>query len=334
MKNKIGVVLATYNGEKYILEQLKSIINQTMIPSSIIISDGGSSDKTIDICEKYLATTNINYKILKSKTKLGVKDNFEKGLRQCNAKYIFFSDQDDCWLPQKIQNSVEIFEKYDADVVWCNAFITNENLEVKMNLWDSVGYKNSETINIYNKYDLNLQKELIKHNVMTGMCMAINIRIKNEIIPFSDYKIHDVWIAYASNCLGRVVSIDSKDVYYRQHGNNAIGTSSSIRKSLSHKNAYFVNLLNEKGFIEDVLLKYSNTKEKIFFDNYTKYLEYLNKRIDYIKKKKNILFIFSLLRDYGKYEYKCMRIIIRDLFTRITYKEAGECNEGRGVCNK
>ncbi len=334
MKNEIGVVIATYNGEKYIKEQLESIIHQTISPDYIVISDGYSKDKTIDICYNVLSNSKIRFVILKSNRQLSVKDNFEKAFNNCNTKYIFFADQDDKWLPNKIENAMEVFKKYDVDVVFCDAYVTNEKLDGKISLWKNIGYKSKRRINVYNKYDLILQGELIKHNIMTGMCMAVSSRIKEALLPFSNNGIHDIWIAHAVNCLGKVASLNSQDVLYRQHGNNSIGATLSIKKSFNHKNEYLIKLENRLKFINDILQKYSNKYEKIFFDNYLNYQKYLNCRIEYIKKKRNILYFLLLLKKYYKYEYKCARIIIRDLYTRFHYKKDGVYNERTDSCAK
>ena len=320
MKGEIGIVIATYNGENYIKEQLESIINQAITPDYILVSDGGSSDNTVNICEETLLRSKIKYDILKTDENLGVKDNFEKCLKNCDTKYIFFSDQDDYWLPNKIKNAMNIFYKEQPNVVFNNAYITDENLKAqKKSLWENIGYKNKNKINIYNQYDLELQKELFRHNIMTGMCMAIDSKIKNDIIPFSNYSIHDIWIAHISNCVGKVVSIDSKDVLYRQHGNNVVGTKSTIKNSLKHKDKYLHNLKNRYKFIEEIVSRIK--MEKDFYNNYINYKKYLNKRIDFIEKKSSFFNVIVLLKDYFRYEYKSIKILTKDIFTRINYKK-------------
>ena len=302
MENNIGVVVATYNGEHYILEQLKSIIAQSIKPDLIIISDGGSFDNTINLCDSYLSKQKVQYRILKSKTKLGVKDNFEKGLINCDSNYIFFCDQDDYWLPNKIKNAIDLFENKNACVVFCNAYITDDKLNPTGNtLWNSIGYHPLNKINIYEKNDIEFHNELLKHNVMTGMCMAIDSKIKNILIPFSNNAIHDVWIAHCSICEGNVISLNSADVLYRQHGNNVVGTTKNLRKSYLKRNDYFDKIKKRALFLEDIINRIdldSNIKS-IYFE----YLSFMNNRIKYIEKKQNILYIISEKKYYKKYFY-------------------------------
>ena len=119
-----AVVIATYNGEKYILEQIESIINQTRKPDYIVISDDNSKDRTIEICKKSLSTCGIPYNIVSNMGNKGVANNFFNGLSFCKQDIIFFSDQDDIWLNKKIENTMDIFEKYsECIMVIHNAFI-------------------------------------------------------------------------------------------------------------------------------------------------------------------------------------------------------------------
>lgn len=326
MRKKIGVIIATYNGEKYIKEQLDSIVNQSEKPNYILISDGGSKDNTVKICDDYLSKKDIDYRIIKSKKPLSVKDNFECGLLNCNTDYIFFSDQDDYWLNNKIKNAMQIFEKEGADVVFCNAFIVNDELKKSgQTLWQKIGYNPSKKITIYDKNSIELHNELLKHNIMTGMCMAINDKIKKLVIPFSNNSIHDVWIAHCSNCIGKVVSIDSKDVLYRQHLNNVIGTKKNLSKSFKNRKYYLEKLNKRYNFINDLITKVDLEKE--INNSYNDYKLFISKRIMFIKKQIRFSNIFSLKKEYKKYVYNYKKIIMKDIYSRFNFKRNDLSNE-------
>lgn len=319
MKNNIGVVVATYNGEKYIVEQLESIVKQSVKPDLIIVTDGGSTDKTVNTCADFLSKSNVNYKILTSKKNLGVKENFEKGLMNCDSKYIFFSDQDDYWLVDKIKNTMVAFENKDVVAVFCNAYITNDELKKTGNtIWKQVGYKPLDYINIYEKQSKTFQLELLRHNVITGMCLAIDSRIKNYILPFSDYSIHDVWIAHSSNLIGSVVSVNSKDVLYRQHGNNAIGANKNIVNSFNKRKMYLKKIENRQQFINNLLLRYKMNND--IYKLYNDYSQFINKRINYIKKNRSFFSIITLLKEYNKYEHNYWNKISKDVLSRLILK--------------
>ena len=312
-KNTIGVIIATFNGEKFIQEQLESIISQTIKPDLMVVSDGGSIDSTIEICQAVLKKSGIEYVILQSDKQLSVKENFEKGLRKCKTDYIFFSDQDDYWLPNKIKNTIQVMDDTGSVLVFCNAYITDESLRAgKHTLWQQIGYEPKKTVTVYDRLDGDLQKELIRRNIITGMCMAIDVRILKDILPFSDNTIHDSWIALVANTQGKVASINSCDVYYRQHDYNAIGTKSTIKGSYNHRGEYLNKVKRRFRLIEEIKAKAYN-----YDSNYTKrydiYMDYLKSRIDYIEKKRKM----PDFKHYQKYERKPMMIMLKDIYARI-----------------
>ena len=107
---KVDVLLATYNGEQYLQEQIESILNQTYTDFRLLISDDGSKDKTIDIVEEY-AKKDDRIIIFKQNENMGVVKNFEFLMKQVQSKYFMFSDQDDIWKKDKIEKSVKKIEE-------------------------------------------------------------------------------------------------------------------------------------------------------------------------------------------------------------------------------
>ena len=219
--NMISVVLCTYNGEKYIKEQIESIITQTIQPDEIIICDDNSNDNTIAICEEILRTTNIRFKIFRNLKNLGVKKNFEKGIKCCTGDIVFTCDQDDYWYENKIEKMMPFFRDAECKLVFSNAYLVDKNRKkLNCNLWDSLYFK-PENISTYNKcFDL-----LLKHCIVTGAAMAFRKDIFLDIIPFPDCWIHDGWIAINACIRGKIVAVNENLIDYRQHGNNVIGVS-------------------------------------------------------------------------------------------------------------
>ena len=117
MNPKIEILMATYNGEKYIGEQINSIINQTYTNWNLLIRDDGSKDKTLNIIKKYEKMDNRIILIRDNKDNLGFVKNFEELLKKSRTEFVMFSDQDDYWLENKIEKYVEVIEKLDKKKV-------------------------------------------------------------------------------------------------------------------------------------------------------------------------------------------------------------------------
>lgn len=316
MKQQIGVVLAAYNGEKYIAEQLNSIINQTCRPDYIVVSDGGSKDNTVSICYSILDTCGIQYCVLTSDKQLSVKENFEKGYIVCPTKYVFFADQDDKWLQDKIKSAMDVFRRENPVMVFCNAYVVDEKLTLSgKTLWNSIGYHVDCTQKIYQREDLELIAELLKHNIATGMCMAVDKEELKTVLPFSEHGIHDVWCVHIANLEGKVVALNECDVLYRQHQNNAIGTGTDIKKTYAHGYRYNDNLVKRYNFIADVR-NGMRTGNSDVLNIYSEYHQHLADRIGIIAKKKPLWMIVRKYKDYRRFEYKFYQIMIKDFLAR------------------
>ena len=322
MSQTIGVVVATYNGEKYISEQLDSIINQTRQPDVIVISDGGSTDSTLDVCESVLKESGIDYKLLKSSKKLSVKDNFQKGFINCDAEFIFFSDQDDFWLPHKIELTMKYLSQENVVMAFTNATIVDQNLNpMGNNLWSSISFDQKGT-KIFDQLDKKYLQEICKHNIVTGMCLGVRSSLKSTLLPFSENGIHDVWIAHLAITKGKVAAINEETVLYRQHGNNVVGSTTNLQKSLSHANGYFDRLVARISFINDVETRIGDI-EASYIAYYELYKKHLIDRKQFIIREKNPFFYLTRLNSYRLFENKYFQIFLKDLIVSLRKKLRG-----------
>lgn len=317
MSSTIGVVVATYNGERYLETQLSSILQQTVKPDLIVVSDGGSTDDTLLIAHEVLSLSNIPHKVLSSDERLSVAANFEKALRECDTDYIFFADQDDKWIDTKIEHTIKYIED-DCVLLFTNAFVTDEKLQHHdETLWQQIGYKPQNTIERYYKGNETFVAELIRHNVVTGMCMCITRELKSIAIPFPGNVIHDYWLALLGICIGTVISINEPLTLYRQHKNNVVGTSTSIRKSYGKRLQYLDGLRARASMIEKLINIIENAQKASVCTVLNEYKSYLNRRIEYLSD--NRIFGNTIpISEYSKFEYKKERVICRDIFTKFS----------------
>lgn len=317
-KKTLGVVLATFNGEKYIEQQLLSLANQTLRPDMIVISDANSKDSTIDIARRVLDKINIEYKILTSDKQLSVRENFQKALENIDTYYIFFCDQDDVWVNNKIEITIHYMKKFKAVLAFTNARLVDANLNStkRDNLWERIQYNVTYEYQYYKENDNTFISELLKHNVVTGMCMCITNELKAFILPFSIHGIHDSWIALNAISHGNVIAINKKLVLYRQHELNVIGANNSgINKKIEKSKKYVSNIKNRLELIKD--WKFKNC---ICQDEVDKYIDFLAFRLDLIEKNEKLFSIVMELRMYKKYEVRSTSIILKDSIMRVLNK--------------
>jgi glycosyltransferase involved in cell wall biosynthesis len=222
MQDKISVALCTYNGELYLKEQIESIFKQSRLPDEIIVCDDCSLDSTLKMLNEFRKNSPIPFKIYLNKKNLGVSKNFEKAISLCSGDIIFLSDQDDAWLPEKIEKVIEVFNNNkDCSYVFSDAFIVDENLHsLGYTMWKSISFDRFQR----KKFMKGQQLEgLLKHYVVTGSTMAFHSRIREIVLPIPEIWIHDAWITLFGSIFGKGCFIEEPLIYYRQHNYQLIG---------------------------------------------------------------------------------------------------------------
>lgn len=228
----ISIALAAYNGEKYILRQLESILPQLDKNDEVVISDDGSSDKTLELV---CMLGDLRVKVFQNPGK-GVISNFENAIAKTAKEIIFLCDQDDVWSADKVQTMKKYFGETAVDLLLSDAYITDENLTV---LEESF-YKLMDSGPGFMK---NFRK-----NSFLGCCMAFRSSLKPLILPFpGKIPMHDSWIGLLAELNGKVEFIPDKLVYYRRHGNNATVLSSpSLWQSLCWRKELLIELMKRQ----------------------------------------------------------------------------------------
>lgn len=315
---RVDILLATYNGEKYLVEQLESILSQTYSNFRLLISDDFSTDGTRKILEEYKKKDDRIQLFFQGKN-LGVIKNFEYLLKKVESKYYMLSDQDDIWKENKIERSVEKLENSESDLVYTDLEVVDENLNVTYNsYWKLKG--------IYNKVKkCNNFQALYLNNFITGCTLISKKEFINDILPLpgtSKYVLHDYWIALIISQKGKISYIEEPLIKYRQHKNNKIGSrkQSDNLKSIEEIRELFIKVKKEHFtvFIEN---------ENIFEDEKVKKLN--RKALAYyemLSKKNNINFrgwiLFFKLYKYEGFSYTMQNFLILNMpaVARVLYK--------------
>lgn len=309
MQETIDILLATYNGEKYIKEQIESILNQTYKNIKLIISDDCSKDSTSKILKEYEKKDD-RIKLYIQQENLGVVKNIEFLLKKVENKYYMLSDQDDVWLPQKVEKSLEKLKQENADLVFGDLEVVDKDLKTIYPSFGDFMLLNKKI----NKY-INSNKLNYLYNCVTGCTILAKKETIEKIIPLpqkSKYLIHDHWIGLMVSIYGKVAYIPEKYIKYRQHGNNQVGTD-----KISH------------GFkkIEQVRKLFINVKLGVFgtyVENSARFPEKLQKlnaqSYEYFKMldtKKNFNFrqwkIFHKLYKTESFSYYILNFLIMNL---------------------
>lgn len=215
-----SVALCSYNGEKYIHQQIDSILSQTHKPSEIVVCDDGSTDRTPEILAEYQKQYPEIFRTHFNESNLRSVKNFEKAISLCSKAIIFLSDQDDIWAENKAEKIVSFLDNHaEIDAVATNGFCIDENGAVheKYSLWDAPVFLKEKNIDYF--------EIILLCNIATGASMAFRAAIKHEIIPFpvlKDYH-HDEWIALNAAIKGRFEFLNDKLFYYRTHQEQQVG---------------------------------------------------------------------------------------------------------------
>jgi glycosyltransferase involved in cell wall biosynthesis len=221
----IDILLATYCGERFLKEQIESVLSQTCGGWRLLVRDDGSNDTTIDIIRDYTGRFPERIKLISDNLgNLGVAQNFGRLLEVSDAEYIMFCDQDDVWLPGKIELTLQAMKEAEKKypdtplLVHTDLKITDTDLNIAADSFWRCAKIEPETGGELRK--------IIYRNVVTGCTMMINRLAKRAAVPIPpEARIHDWWIAMNAAKYGKIVSVRSPTVLYRQHSGNVIGAA-------------------------------------------------------------------------------------------------------------
>ena len=214
---KVNILMSTYNGQQFLAEQIRSIQEQSYTDWTLFIRDDGSSDNTKEILKDFEHQDSRIHLIDSDKSdNLGVIKSFHKLVNHDRADYYFFSDQDDVWLPNKLELSLKEAQNYLADLplmVYMDLKVVNQDLEI---MTESMLKSQSHHANT------ELVQELTENTVTGGVAM-INHALAEMWQETDDILMHDWYLALLASAFGNLVFIDQPGELYRQHSDNVLG---------------------------------------------------------------------------------------------------------------
>ncbi|SCY25430.1 Glycosyl transferase family 2 [Nitrosospira sp. Nl5] len=217
----LSIALASYNGERYISEQLDSIARQTRLPDELIISDDASNDATRAIVLDFAQRASFPVLLRTNSERLGSTRNFEVAIRACSGDIIFLCDQDDVWYPDKLAFIERRFlSNTGAGAVFTDGDVVDQDLHpLGVQLWKvfKFGLKNQARIAAGDALGV-----LLKRPVVTGATMAFRSIYRDLVLPLPNMW-HDAWIALLIGAVSRLDTVRMPLIAYRQHGANQLG---------------------------------------------------------------------------------------------------------------
>lgn len=263
----IEILLSTYNGELFLRQQLDSIIDQTYQEWEILIRDDGSCDNTISIINEYCERYPHKIRYIGDNKNIGCLLSYETLLQESKAPYILFCDQDDVWMPDKIESTLNkmifVEKSYPGSSVLIHTDL--EVVDQNKNAIHSSFWKLSHIKpNLLKKFNY-----LGVYNGVTGCSMMINKAAKINAMPFSaNARMHDSWISLCVSKVGYIDYVENKTILYRQHEYNQIGVEEQLN-SYNFKNKF----LNFKKVIIKNRLQLRMLND-LHYGNILKYLVY------------------------------------------------------------
>lgn len=299
-KAKIDILMSVFNGSNFIREQIDSIIGQTSDNWQLIIRDDGSTDNTLEIISEYQERYPGKIEALwdqqaDKNANLGACQGFARILEKSTAKYVMFSDQDDVWLPFKIEKTLEKMQELEAIYQESTPLMMHTDLMVvdqDLNVISDSFWKLQHWAP-KNRHKLN---RLLIQNATTGCTVMINQALRRLATPIPSRAImHDYWLSLVSAAFGKIAYVNEPTILYRQHGANDTGAK-KYNISFIFKNAV------HNSFVKESLSK-KQRQAAVFYQRYQEFLS---------ERQKELLEDFLALGSKGFWRDR--RIVVKNRF--------------------
>ena len=270
----IAILMSTYNGGQYLREQIESFFAQTNKDWQLFVRDDGSKDNTVEILTEYAQKCPQQIHIVDDvKENLGAGQSFMHLLEVTDADYYMFSDQDDVWMPDKIERTlrklqeVESLHPSDAVGVFTDLTVVDKDLNVLMpSLWKGD--------NRHPEYTRDFYKQWVNRHATYGCTQMINRAAKKIVFPYKQFEgvmgAHDNWVEYILIKHGKYDYLDEPTILYRQHGTNVVGANFGH----SYKDETREMVKNPKALLGKLKKDYKRTKLMPFSVSYAKVIWY------------------------------------------------------------
>jgi glycosyltransferase involved in cell wall biosynthesis len=224
----LSVAMCTYNGARFLPEQLRSIAAQTRAPDELVVCDDQSSDDTPRLVESFAASAPFPVRLVRNEERLGSTRNFGRAVSLCRGSLIALSDQDDSWHPEKLERLESALESSGAGLAFCDGEAVDEELRpLGAGVWESIrfGPREREKFRRGEAFDV-----LLDHNVVTGAAALFRAEFRDLVLPIplglmhdGWPVIHDGWTALLVSAVADIAAVPERLYSYRQHAGQQLG---------------------------------------------------------------------------------------------------------------
>ena len=231
----MSVALCTFQGERFLAEQLESIAAQTMPPAELILCDDGSTDATLDIAARFAATTPFPVRLSRNPANLGVAGNFSRAISLCQGSVVALADQDDVWVPTKLERLAAALDEHpSAGAAFSDAELVDGSLRpLAGRMFDVTRFTPARRRRFRAGRALEV---LLARNVVCGATLVFRSSLRDLLLPIPTTGLHDMWLSTLLAAVTEVVVVDEPLVRYRQHGGNQVGADAAgLRSKLARR---------------------------------------------------------------------------------------------------
>jgi len=244
----IDILLATYNGEKYLPEQIQSILDQTYVHWRLLVRDDGSTDGTPDVIRAFAQKyPNKIVLLADDQRRRGACGNFGVLLGHATSDYVMFCDQDDVWLPHKIETTFQKMKAMEKAYGRTLPLLVYTDMKVVDDGLNNITYSYWKHQSFCPKNGARLSRQLVS-NVIVGCTVMMNRKLLELSLPMpEDALMHDWWFGLVAACFGRCQYLSEPTVLYRQHAHNAVGATWGTNLKNITRNV--MRLRNHRNFL-------------------------------------------------------------------------------------
>ena len=234
MREQVHIVLAAYNGERYLREQMDSLLSQTYENITIEVCDDGSTDGTAAIIREY-EIRDERVKLHLNPRNLGYVKNFLEGVKRCQAPYVMLCDQDDIWQADKVEQTLQVMQQAEQKGPGKPVLVFTDALRFNSETGEELGF-------FHKSSHLDVKKVDTAHLFMENKCIGCTMMMNQAILPYleelpEEIRVHDWWLALICSHFGIIEYVPQATLRYRQHEGNQIGGSSYtgyLKKRVAH----------------------------------------------------------------------------------------------------